>query len=269
MSRAIWRPSAQDDPGDGEPEEYERIRSTAPPPGLDDANPATLIAEAREFTAEQAAAEAEMARAGQAGVRAVLGSVAAGRRGRGCRARRPGSRGANASRAAGFASGKPLDVAPGRAAAAHRQAATSSTTSRMRRAAGPACATGLPKNRTYDAAMRSGHNLALEQGSSRPVLRHRHWGAGSTRAKKKGEDNERRLSVARVSWVTVPCGARSSPWLPRSWSLASSVVIVTIALLWNATLKFTGSQGGREGWECGERRAGSGKATMTAARTRR
>ena len=82
MSRAIWRPCAEDDPGDGEPAEYEDP-DNAPPPGMDDAQLAALIAEAREFTAEQAEAEAEMARAGQAGMRAVLGSVAAGRRGPG------------------------------------------------------------------------------------------------------------------------------------------------------------------------------------------
>ena len=102
----------EDDPGDGEPEEYEDP-DNAPPPGMDDAQLAALIAEAREVTAEQAAAEAEMARAGQAGIRAVLGSVAAGRRGPGM----PGSAsrfpGEYTSRASGFASGKPLDTAPG------------------------------------------------------------------------------------------------------------------------------------------------------------
>ena len=102
----------EDDPGDGEPEEYEDP-DNAPPPGMDDAQLAALIAEAREVTAEQAEAEAEMARAGQAGIRAVLGSVAAGRRGPGM----PGSAhrfpGEYTSRASGFASGRPLDVAPG------------------------------------------------------------------------------------------------------------------------------------------------------------
>ena len=58
-------------------EEYEDP-DNAPPPGLDDAQLAALIAEAREVTAEQAAAEAEMARAGQAGVRAAVGSVVGG-----------------------------------------------------------------------------------------------------------------------------------------------------------------------------------------------
>ena len=102
----------EDDPGDGERAEYEDP-DNAPPPGMDDAQLAALIAEARAFTAEQGAAEAEMARAGQAGIRAALGSVAAGRRGPGM----PGSAhtfpGEYTSRASGFASGKPLDVAAG------------------------------------------------------------------------------------------------------------------------------------------------------------
>jgi hypothetical protein len=72
----------EDDPGDGERAEYEDP-DNAPPRGMDDAQLAALIAEAREFPAGQAAAEAEMARAGLAGVRAALGSVAAGRRGPG------------------------------------------------------------------------------------------------------------------------------------------------------------------------------------------
>ena len=102
----------EDDPGDGDRAEYEDP-DNAPPPGMDDAQLATLIAEAEAFTAGQAEAEAEMARAGQAGIRAALGSVAAGRRGPGM----PGSAqrfpGEYTSRASGFASGKPLDVAPG------------------------------------------------------------------------------------------------------------------------------------------------------------
>ncbi len=118
-SSAEWRDEpgylaaqCEDDPGDGERAEYEDP-DNAPPPGMDDAGLAALIAEAEEFTAGQAEVEAEMARAGQAGVRAALGSVAAGRRGPGM----PGSAhrfpGVYTSRASGFASGKPLDVAAG------------------------------------------------------------------------------------------------------------------------------------------------------------
>ena len=71
MSRATWRPSAEDDPGEFE-EEYEDP-DNAPPPGMDDAQLAALIAEAREITAGQAAAAAEMARAGRTGVMAAVG----------------------------------------------------------------------------------------------------------------------------------------------------------------------------------------------------
>ena len=81
---------SEDDPGDGEPEEYQDP-DNAPPPGMDDAQLAALIAEAREFTADQAEAEAEMAGAGQAGIRAALGSVAAAAGARGCPAPRRGS----------------------------------------------------------------------------------------------------------------------------------------------------------------------------------
>jgi hypothetical protein len=55
----------------------------ARPPGMDDARRAALVAGAGEFTADQVAAEAEMAGVGKAGVRAALGPVAAGRRGPG------------------------------------------------------------------------------------------------------------------------------------------------------------------------------------------
>ena len=103
---------SEDDPGDGDVEEYEDP-DNAPPPGMDDAQLFALIAEAREFTAEQEAAEAEMARgwSGRDPGRARVGG--GGRRGPGM----PGSAhrfpGEFTSRASGFASGKPLDVAPG------------------------------------------------------------------------------------------------------------------------------------------------------------
>ena len=112
MSRVTWRRSVRMIPVMVIVAEYEDP-DNAPPRGMDDARLAALIAEARAFTAEQAEAEAEMARAGQAGIRAALGSVAAGRRGPGM----PGSAhtfpGEYTSRASGFASGKPLDTAPG------------------------------------------------------------------------------------------------------------------------------------------------------------
>ena len=101
-----------DDPGDGDVAEYEDP-DNAPPPGLDDAQLAALIAEAREAAAGQAETAARLAAAGGTGVMAAAGSVLSGRRGPGM----PGSArrfpGEYTSRASGFASGKPLDVAPG------------------------------------------------------------------------------------------------------------------------------------------------------------
>ena len=79
---------------------------------------AALIAGAREVTAEQARAAEVAARLGHTAVLAAAGAMSAGRRGPGM----PGSAqtypGEYASRAAGFATGKPLDVAPGCAALA-------------------------------------------------------------------------------------------------------------------------------------------------------
>ena len=90
----------------------------APPAGLDDAELAMLIAEARENAEDQARAAEAAARRGVTGLLAMLGSVAAGRRGPGM----PGSAESfpdeSGSPAAGFASGKPLDTAPGCAALA-------------------------------------------------------------------------------------------------------------------------------------------------------
>ncbi len=69
--------------------------------------------EAREFSAVQAAAAAERAQSGHAGTVEAIGSLLSGRRGPGM----PGSAGpfcdGHDSRAAGFASAMPLDVAPG------------------------------------------------------------------------------------------------------------------------------------------------------------
>ena len=85
----------------------------APPAGLDDQMLAALIAEAREITADQARAAEAAARFGQTAVLAAVAATLAGRRGPGM----PGSvqtfPGEYISPAAGFATGKPLDVAPG------------------------------------------------------------------------------------------------------------------------------------------------------------
>ncbi len=101
-----------DDEDPGDPDEYEDP-DNAPPTGLDDHELAALIAEAREITADQARAAEAAARLGHTAVLAAVGAVSAGRRGPGM----PGSAqtfpGEYTSPAAGFASGKPLDVAPG------------------------------------------------------------------------------------------------------------------------------------------------------------
>ena len=105
--------AADEDPGDLE--EYEDP-DNAPPSGLDDGQLAALLAEAREVTADRARAAEAAARRGQTAVLAALEAVSGGRRGPGM----PGSArsfpGEYPSPAAGFAAGKPLDVAPGCAA---------------------------------------------------------------------------------------------------------------------------------------------------------
>ena len=88
----------------------------APPAGLDDAEMATLIAEARENAEERARADADAAARGMTGLLAMIGSVGAGRRGPGMPGSAESLPGEYGSRAAGFASGKPLDTAPGCAA---------------------------------------------------------------------------------------------------------------------------------------------------------
>ena len=107
-----WLAARADDEDPGDPDEYEDP-DNAPPPGLDDDQLAEMIAEAREITAEQVRAAEMAARWGRTAVLAAAGAVCAGRRGPGM----PGSAqtfpGEYASPAAGFATGKPLDVAPG------------------------------------------------------------------------------------------------------------------------------------------------------------
>jgi len=95
----------------GDPDE-EQDPDNAPPPALDDAQLAALIAEARQVTEDQARADALAVRLGETAAMAAV-AAAIGRRGPGM----PGSAcsfaGEYSSRAAGFATGKPLDVAPG------------------------------------------------------------------------------------------------------------------------------------------------------------
>jgi hypothetical protein len=101
-----------DDEYPGDLDDYEDS-DNAPPTGLDDAQLAELIAEGREITIDQAREAEAAARRGHTAVLAALEALSAGRRGPGM----PGSAravpGEYASPAAGFATGKPLDVAPG------------------------------------------------------------------------------------------------------------------------------------------------------------
>ena len=99
--------AGDEDPGDpGVDEDPE----DAPPPDVD---PGELPAEAGRITGEEAREAAVLAGAGLTAAVAADAAAAAGRRGPGM----PGSArpvpGVYASRASGFASGKPLDTAPG------------------------------------------------------------------------------------------------------------------------------------------------------------
>jgi hypothetical protein len=109
--REAYLDSLADDEDPGDLDLYQDP-DNAPPPGLDDAGLAVLIAEAREVTEDQARAAAVAARLGTTAAMAAVAAVI-GRRGPGM----PGSAcsfaGEYTSRAAGFATGKPLDTAPG------------------------------------------------------------------------------------------------------------------------------------------------------------
>ena len=99
--------AADEDPGDLDLAEDP---DDAPPPDVDEAE---LIAAAAEITAEQARAAAVLAGLGQTATMAAVAAVAAGRRGPGMPGSAESFPGVSASRASGFASGKPLDTAPG------------------------------------------------------------------------------------------------------------------------------------------------------------
>jgi hypothetical protein len=113
--RAAYLNALADDENPGDPDE-EEDPDTGPPPGLDDAQLAALIAEARQVTGDQARAAAVAARLGTTAALAAAGTAALARRGPGMPGSAQSFPGEYTSRAAGFASGKPLDVAPGCAA---------------------------------------------------------------------------------------------------------------------------------------------------------
>jgi Domain of unknown function (DUF222) len=101
-----------DDEDPGDLEEYEDP-DNAPPPGLDDEQLAALIAEARAITADQVQAAEVAARLGQTATLAAIAAIVTGRRGPGMPGSAESFPGEYASPAAGFATGNPLDVAPG------------------------------------------------------------------------------------------------------------------------------------------------------------
>jgi hypothetical protein len=82
----------------------------APPPDVD---PEELAAEAERVAADQERATAVMARLGLTAAMAADAAAAAGRRGPGMPGSAESFPGVYASRASGFATGKPLDIAPG------------------------------------------------------------------------------------------------------------------------------------------------------------
>ena len=98
--------AADEDPGDLDREDPD----DDPPPDVD---PAELAAEAERITADQARAAEVAARLGLTAAVAADAATAAGRRGPGMPGSAESFPGVYASRASGFASGKPLDTAAG------------------------------------------------------------------------------------------------------------------------------------------------------------
>jgi hypothetical protein len=99
--------AADEDPGDLD---LDADPGDAPPPDVD---PGELAAEAERISADRARAAEVAARLGLTAAMAADAAAAAGRRGPGMPGSAESFPGVYASRASGFASGKPLDTAPG------------------------------------------------------------------------------------------------------------------------------------------------------------
>src|SRR5580704_17036328 len=99
--------AADEDPGDLD---LDADPGDAPPPDVD---PGERAADAERISADQERAAAVMARLGLTAAMAADAAAAAGRRGPGMPGSAESFPGVYASRASGFASGKPLDTAPG------------------------------------------------------------------------------------------------------------------------------------------------------------
>jgi hypothetical protein len=102
--------AADEDPGDLDLAEDVEGPDDAPPPDVD---PEELIAGADQIGADQARLAAVLARLGLTAAMAADAAVVSGRRGPGMPGSAESFPGVYTSRASGFASGKPLDVAPG------------------------------------------------------------------------------------------------------------------------------------------------------------
>ena len=100
--------AGDEDPGGGL--DLDEDPEDAPPPDVD---PGELAAEAERIIGEQAREAALLAGAGLTAAVAADAAAAAGRRGPGMPGSAQPAPGVYASRASGFASGKPLDTAPG------------------------------------------------------------------------------------------------------------------------------------------------------------
>jgi Domain of unknown function (DUF222) len=111
MDDPAYLAARAEDEDPGELDEYADPDNA--PPGLDDAELDALLAEAQEITAEQARAAEAAARFGHTAVLAAIGAVSAGRRGPGMPGSAQSFPGEYVGPAAGFATGKPLDTAPG------------------------------------------------------------------------------------------------------------------------------------------------------------
>src|SRR5580692_5577064 len=116
-SRVPSWPEWMDDPAylalravDEDPGDPDQDPEDAPPPDVD---PGELAAEAERISADQARAAEVAARLGLTAAMAADAAAAAGRRGPGMPGSAESFPGVYASRASGFASGKPLDTAPG------------------------------------------------------------------------------------------------------------------------------------------------------------
>ena len=112
MDDPAYLASRAEDEDPGDPDEHVDPDDT-PPPDLDDAELEALLAEAEGITAGRALTAEAAARFGHAAVTGAVEAMVSGRRGPGMPGSAQAFPGGYPSPAAGFASGMPLDTAPG------------------------------------------------------------------------------------------------------------------------------------------------------------